>query len=52
MLRHLVIALALLGATGFGITACDFNEGPFEEAGEDLDQAADDVEDGLDEVSE
>mgnify|MGYP003120862035 FL=1 len=42
-----IIAI-LLGLGTFGLSACDTNDGPAEELGEELDDAADDVEDELD----
>jgi predicted small secreted protein len=43
---HLAIALGLFAVPA--VAACDTNEGPFEEAGEELDEAGDDIEDALD----
>ncbi len=46
-LRTWLIAAAL-GFTAVPlVAACDTNQGPLEEAGEELDEAADDVEDAL-----
>lgn len=44
-LKALLIAL-LLGAGAIGATACE-QEGPFEEAGEEVDEAADEAEDAF-----
>jgi len=49
-LRKMCFFLLLL--TGmFGLQACDTNEGPLEEAGEEIDQAADDIEDAIDDAA-
>lgn len=45
-MRSLILAAAL-GLMAAPLAACDTNEGPFEEAGEELDQAADDIEDAV-----
>ena len=46
-MKKAMIALFLsLGAAG--ISACDTNDGPVEEAGEEIDEAADDIEDEVD----
>ncbi|KCZ55884.1 hypothetical protein HY29_09775 [Hyphomonas beringensis] len=42
-----IIAI-LLGLGAFGLAACDSNDGPAEELGEEVDDAADDVQDELD----
>lgn len=42
-----IIAI-LLGLGAFGLAACEDNDGPVEEFGEEVDDAADDVEDELD----
>jgi predicted small secreted protein len=45
--RNWLVAAALgLAAIPF-VAACDTNEGPLEEAGEEIDEAADDVEDAV-----
>ena len=47
LIRPLIIAgFTALGA--LGLTACDTNDGPAEEIGEQIDDAADDVEDAVD----
>jgi hypothetical protein len=46
--RSWLMAIAMGLATTTFVAACDTNEGPLEEAGEELDEAADDVEDALD----
>jgi predicted small secreted protein len=38
----------LLGLGAFGLAACDTNEGPAEEFGEEIDDAADELEDATD----
>jgi predicted small secreted protein len=46
-MKKAMIALFLsLGAAG--ISACDTNDGPVEEAGEEIDDAADEIEDEVD----
>lgn len=46
-MKKAMIALFLsLGAAG--ISACDTNDGPVEEAGEEIDEAADEIEDEVD----
>lgn len=47
MKKSLVAILVAMGAIG-GVAACEDNDGPAEEAGEELDEAADDVEDSVD----
>lgn len=47
MKKSLVALLVAMGAIG-GVAACEDNDGPMEEAGEELDEAADDVEDSVD----
>ena len=42
-----IIAI-LLGLGAFGLAACDTNDGPVEEFGEEVDDAADDAEDAVD----
>lgn len=44
--------LAFLLAALFSLTACDTNEGPFEEAGEEIDQAVDEAGDKAEEAKE
>lgn len=44
-LKSSLMWILLAGGAG-GLAACE--EGPFEEAGEEIDNAADDVEDALD----
>ncbi len=46
---RIIQAVAVIGliAAPMTLAACDTNEGPFEEAGEELDEAADDVEDAV-----
>lgn len=47
-MKKTIIALLFgLGAMGT-LAACDSNDGPLEEAGEELDEAADDVKDAVD----
>tara|TARA_R100000365_G_C2748118_1_gene78926 strand:+ start:2106 stop:2246 length:141 start_codon:yes stop_codon:yes gene_type:complete len=41
-----IIAI-LLGLGAFGLAACDTNDGPAEEMGEEIDDAADEVEDEM-----
>ncbi len=49
-LRHLFLALLIAtGATS--LAACDLNEGPAEEAGEEIDEAAEDAEEQIDDNS-
>ncbi|MFU8816133.1 MAG: hypothetical protein ACNA7W_12360 [Pseudomonadales bacterium] len=43
-MRTLALAL-VLGLGGFGLAGCD--QGPFEEAGEEIDDTVDDVEDAF-----
>jgi hypothetical protein len=50
-IRKLFFSMFILGSL-FGLQACDTNEGPLEEAGEELDDAADDVGDALEEACE
>lgn len=46
-MKKTIIALLFgLGAMGT-LAACDSNDGPLEEAGEELDEAAEDVEDAV-----
>jgi tRNA A37 threonylcarbamoyltransferase TsaD len=45
LFRMLIVGSAVFGGATL-LTACD-NEGPFEEAGEEIDDAVDDVEDEL-----
>lgn len=47
MKKSLVAILVAMGAIS-GVAACEDNDGPMEEAGEELDEAADDVEDSVD----
>ena len=42
----LLLAIGAAGTTT--LAACDTNDGPVEEAGENIDEAADDVEDEVD----
>jgi len=46
-LTRVWIAAAALATPLVATTACVFDEGPFEEAGEEIDDAADEVEDEL-----
>ncbi|MEM5516873.1 hypothetical protein WNY37_07915 [Henriciella sp. AS95] len=49
MKKPLLALLFAFGAAGTSmIAACDSNDGPAEEAGEEIDEAADDVEDAVD----
>jgi len=49
MKKPLLALLFAMGAVGTSaLAACDSNDGPLEEAGEDMDEAADDVEDSVD----
>lgn len=49
MKKSLLALLFAMGAAGTTtLAACDSNDGPIEEAGEELDEAADDVEDSVD----
>jgi predicted small secreted protein len=47
---RIIQAVAVFGliASPMALAACDTNEGPFEEAGEELDEAGDDIEDAVD----
>ncbi|HEX6997831.1 MAG TPA: hypothetical protein VF322_06780 [Gammaproteobacteria bacterium] len=45
--RRSVAAAVLLLAAGFGLDGCE-TQGPFEEAGEEIDEAVDEVEDARD----
>jgi len=49
MTRKLYI-LMLMMAGMFTLQACDTNEGPLEEAGEEVDQAADELGDDIDDA--
>ncbi|MGV3592451.1 MAG: hypothetical protein ACO1PZ_12235 [Gammaproteobacteria bacterium] len=51
MTRKLYI-LMLMMAGLFTLQACDTNEGPLEEAGEEIDQAADDVGDNIEDAAD
>lgn len=46
------ILATLIGLGAFGITACDTNEGPVEEAAEDIDEAVEEVEDEMDDATQ
>lgn len=49
MKKPLIALLFAIGAAGTStLAACDSNDGPLEEAGENMDEAADDVEDAVD----
>lgn len=50
MLRRFMLALFI--AAGAGLAACDFNEGPAEETGEEIDQAAEETEEQMEEMGE
>lgn len=45
-----LILVAILGS--LGLAACDANDGPMEDAGENIDEAADDMKDSMDEVED
>jgi hypothetical protein len=47
MKKTFLALLIGMGAIG-GVVACADNDGPMEEAGEEMDEAADDVEDAVD----
>lgn len=51
MTRKLYI-LMLMMAGLFTLQACDTNEGPLEEAGEEIDQAADRAADNIEDASD
>ncbi|MCC6207435.1 MAG: hypothetical protein IT488_04725 [Gammaproteobacteria bacterium] len=44
--------VVLMAALGLGATGCDYNDGPVEEAGEELDQTVDKTGDKMDEAGE
>lgn len=47
MLKNTTLA-ALIMAALLGMAGCDTNDGPAEELGESIDEAADDLEDAID----
>ena len=51
MKKSLVALLIGMGAIG-GVAACDTNDGPAEEMGEDIDEAGDEMEDAADDVED
>ncbi|WP_182481829.1 hypothetical protein [Henriciella algicola] len=51
MKKSLVALLIGMGAVG-GIAACDSNDGPAEEMGEEIDEAGDELEEAGDELEE
>lgn len=52
MRKLMRIATVAFTTLALGSVACDRNEGPAEEAGEAVDEAADDVEDTAEEMDE
>ncbi len=50
-IRKMFFFMFLLGGM-FSLQACDNNDGPLEELGEDIDDAADDVGDAIEEACE
>lgn len=51
MKKSLVALLIGMGAVG-GVAACDSNDGPAEEMGEEIDEAGDEMEEAGDELEE
>ncbi|QYJ00980.1 hypothetical protein KUV46_00975 [Thalassovita mediterranea] len=51
MKKSLVALLIGMGAIG-GVAACDSNDGPAEEMGEEIDEAGDEMEEAGDELEE
>ena len=51
MKKSLVALLIGMGAVG-GVAACDSNDGPAEEMGEEIDEAGDELEEAGDELEE
>ncbi len=47
-LAHLMI----LGLLGFGVAACDVNQGPAEEAGESIDEGVDEMGDSMEDMGD
>ncbi|MBT8144803.1 MAG: hypothetical protein KJO55_08880 [Gammaproteobacteria bacterium] len=50
MLKHTTFA-ALIAAGLLGLAACDINDGPAEELGENLDETAEELEDAVEDAS-
>ena len=50
-LKYLFIPLYILG-TAYVLTACEKNEGPFEEAGENVDQAVEEAGDKVEDATD
>jgi hypothetical protein len=49
-LKNLILAMAI--ATPFGLTGCDSNDGPAEEAGENVDDAVDRAGDRIEDAGD
>lgn len=48
-LRKITLILLLVAGSSAGLAACDLNQGPAEEAGEEIDESAEEIEDEMDE---
>lgn len=50
-IMNVLLMVMALGVSGLAVSGCD-NDGPAEEAGENIDQAIDDAGDSMDEAGE